>query len=151
MPEHVVTLLLEEGSVYPTLACPYEPADTTRPCWPHDENGEPYDAERGTRDGCVYRDWMEEIGGEALAHPTTLTFVLREAAWRGDHFDFYLGDQVVLDQEVADPLGEITLTHLRKLPDGSLTRAEVNLLVDYIEKLEGRLVGGHTHQDGAMT
>lgn len=34
----------------------------------------------------------------------------------------------------------ITLTHLRGLPDGSLTKAEVNLLIDYIERLEGKLV-----------
>lgn len=40
----------------------------------------------------------------------------------------------------ADPLGALTLTHLRKLPDGSLTNAEVNLLVDYIERLEAKLM-----------
>lgn len=37
----------------------------------------------------------------------------------------------------------MTLAHLRGLPDGSLTKAEVNLLVDYIEKLEAKLLG-HT-------
>lgn len=39
--------------------------------------------------------------------------------------------------------GEVTLAHLRGLPDGSLTKAEVNLLVDYIEKLEAKTLG-HT-------
>jgi hypothetical protein len=33
----------------------------------------------------------------------------------------------------------MNLTHLRALPDGSLTRAEVNCLVDLIERLEARL------------
>lgn len=42
---------------------------------------------------------------------------------------------------MGDPLGEITLNYLRGLPDGSLTKAEVNLLVDYIERLETKLVG----------
>lgn len=46
-----------------------------------------------------------------------------------------------------DPLGEVTLNHLRKLPDGSLTKAEVNLLIDYIEKLEARLLSvGHSER-----
>lgn len=93
-PRHIVTLLLEEGSVYPTISCPHDPADETRPCWPHHENGERFSPEMGARDGCVYRDWLEEVGGEALAHPTTVHFELRDAAWRGDHFDFYLGEQV---------------------------------------------------------
>ena len=47
-----------------------------------------------------------------------------------------------------DPLGQITLTHLRGLPDGSLTKAEVNLLVDYIERLEAKLYGVASRDDG---
>jgi len=43
------------------------------------------------------------------------------------------------EKEHPDPLGELTLNHLRSLPDGSLTKAEVNLLIDYIERLERRL------------
>ncbi len=44
------------------------------------------------------------------------------------------------DRAEHDPLGEFTLNYLRTLPDGQLTRAEVNLLIDYIEKLEARLL-----------
>lgn len=40
----------------------------------------------------------------------------------------------------VEAFGKVTLDRLRKLPDGSLTREEVNLLIDYIERLEGRLL-----------
>lgn len=38
--------------------------------------------------------------------------------------------------DTADGFDKVTLDHLRTLPDGSLSRAEVNLLIDYIERLE---------------
>lgn len=40
-----------------------------------------------------------------------------------------------------------TLDHLRTLPDGSLTKPEVNLLIDYIERLERKLLSGQLATD----
>lgn len=43
-------------------------------------------------------------------------------------------------QQNGHPIA-VTLDYLRTLPDGSLTRAEVNILIDYIEELETKLIG----------
>jgi hypothetical protein len=41
-----------------------------------------------------------------------------------------------------DGFDKVTLADLRRLPDGSLTKAEVNLLIGYIERLERKLTDG---------
>lgn len=50
--------------------------------------------------------------------------------------------------ERLDPLGQLLFSHLRELPDGSLTRAEVGVLLNYIERLEARLTGHLTPSGG---
>ena len=92
-PQHTVRLVIEEG-VYPFIDCPFDPADQSRPCWPHTEFGEPFSAEKGTSDGCVYKDWVENEGIEAFTGKLELSFALAAADWRGDHFDFSIGEQV---------------------------------------------------------
>ena len=51
------------------------------------------------------------------------------------------GAEGTVQYPLPDPLGGVELNDLRKLPDGCLTREEVNLLIDYIERLEDRLLG----------
>lgn len=92
--EHTVKVLLDQGGVYPTMECGFDPADRLRPCWPHDENGEPFSDEAGAKSGCVYFDWMGEIGGESIVNEVELRFRLGSAVWNDDGFDFELGEVV---------------------------------------------------------
>lgn len=92
-PSHRVRLVIDQGA-YPHIECPYDPADESRPCWPHDESGEPLSVEQATKDGCVYVDWLDNDGIDAFANPITLTFELASATWSGDGFDFEFGEQV---------------------------------------------------------
>lgn len=75
-----------------SLICHHDPADPKRPCWPHDEEGVPYPQERGEAVGCVYLDWFDNEGLEALGGETKLVrFDLDDAEWDGDGFTFVLG------------------------------------------------------------
>lgn len=91
MSTHRVRLVIDQG-VYPFVECPFDAADESRPCWPHDESGEPLSAEQGAKDGCVYVDWMENDGIDCFSNSVTVTFELAAAVWSGDGFDFEFGD-----------------------------------------------------------
>lgn len=67
--EHHLVATFEEGQVYWDVRCPYDLAESSRPCWPHQENGEPEPVERSNF--CNYREWVEnseciEIHGELV-------------------------------------------------------------------------------------
>src|SRR5688500_9085526 len=79
--EHAVKVLLDCGGYYPTMECTFDPADTKRPCWPHTEYGERFSDEEGTKAGCVYIDWMGELGSESIVGEVHLRFSLGSAVW----------------------------------------------------------------------
>lgn len=100
---HTVRLVIDQG-VYPRLHCPFDPADTARPCWNHTESGEPYGLEEGIAAGCVYKDWIEDDGIDAFKGSVEVTFALASADWHGDYFEFRLG-QVQPSQDQDDHNG----------------------------------------------
>lgn len=91
-PDHTVTVVIEQDGYHPSIECTFDPADTKRPCWPHNENGEPFDADEGAKAGCVYIDWMGELGSESIVNEVALRFRLGSAVWNDDGFDFELGE-----------------------------------------------------------
>lgn len=90
---HHVKVELGKGYTFLTSVCPFDPADQERPCWPHNEDGTPFDVEQGIKDGCVYADWVGEHDVDRFTNTVTVTFELT-ATWRNDCFDFEFGKQV---------------------------------------------------------
>lgn len=72
---HTVTLEIEPGwGIRAKSHCPYPANDPHRPCWPVTETGAPVTLEEGTRDGCVYSDYISEEGFDAFeGEPISLT------------------------------------------------------------------------------
>jgi hypothetical protein len=96
---HTLVFSVEKGWDSWRLVCGFDRTDPERPCWPHTEDGERYSQENGERDGCVYEEWVSEVGTEGF-RDVTLCFDLTEAHWGGDHFQFTVG-RLIDDSEVG--------------------------------------------------
>lgn len=94
----IVVVEPEFGIVSYRIDCSWAANDPSRPCWPLNMSGTPYDQADGENQGCVYQDWVENT--ECLTGPeVALRFELGEASWEGDCFQFTLGKLVGLDEE----------------------------------------------------
>lgn len=89
MPDHTIKLVIDTGDAYVTIACPHDAADETRPCWPHDESGERMGTDEGKAVGCVFSDWIDNCGLEAIAGRVEMTFVAGPI-YGGDFMEFTL-------------------------------------------------------------
>lgn len=96
-PKHTVRVVLD-GGMYPTMICPFDPADTSRPCWEHEESGE----RLAVSEMCVYKAWVAQDGPDAFGPAITLVFPLAAAHWDSDHFEFALGDPLASSRAERD-------------------------------------------------
>lgn len=79
--EHRVQFTVEgcTGTFVKAFPCPYPHDDQTRPCWPHDDDGEPMDA---PQPDCTWVGWVEAVGMECMG---TFEFEAPVVAeWVGD-------------------------------------------------------------------
>lgn len=74
------------------LVCHWSQDDTSRPCWPEEEDGTPYPPGMGKTFGCGYSDWLEDLGIEGLkGDPIHLMFDVADTEFDGDLMYFELG------------------------------------------------------------
>lgn len=96
IPTHTVTIEIEPGGYAPTVkvSCPWDPRNQDRPCWPTLENGEPDDVEHAAEIGCVYIDYVDDVGFELFrGAPVILTLPAYVESWETDYPQFVIGQE----------------------------------------------------------
>lgn len=96
MPSHTVHIEIEPGGYSPSvkMMCPWDPRNEDRPCWPYLENGERDDVEHAAEIGCVYIDYVDDIGLEAFDGPAiTLSLPAYVTSWEADYPQFAIGQE----------------------------------------------------------
>jgi hypothetical protein len=104
-PAHHITVELGDGGAYAVLHCPFEAADTERPCWPSTENpvGPAEDddeweewiscsPEEGARFGCTWKEAWDDLGFEMVDKPFTIDVPVKRFFWNGDGYEVELGE-----------------------------------------------------------
>lgn len=95
-PSHTVSVDIEPGGFTPSvkLTCPWDPRNEERPCWPHDEDGSRYDIEHAADVGCVYIEYVDELGLEAFhGPPITVALPAHVERWEADYPQFVFGQE----------------------------------------------------------
>jgi len=73
---------IDDGHLYLHVTCPYDLADTLRPCWPYDFDGTPQAA---PQELCTYESWVENLTADEIIHGNVvLPLVGARVEWPGD-------------------------------------------------------------------
>jgi hypothetical protein len=101
MSKHTITFEWAGDWMEVSMTCPHDPADTTRPCWPYNEQGEP---EPAPQKFCNWREWLDGDGPELIA-PMLIATVPIDGMWDGDSYRFSLASEPVTEGPEPEPLG----------------------------------------------
>lgn len=93
-PSHSVKIEVEPGwGLHLSTICPWDPSNESRPCWPYFETGEKYPVDEAVEIGCVYTDWVDEVGIESFKGPKISMELPMFAEWTNDYFEFHIGEE----------------------------------------------------------
>lgn len=96
---HTVTLTIgETGTVLDSDPCPYDPADTTRPCWPQDTSGGVSFPRPAPQPDCVFVKWVRSMRRHAIVAdiPPSVQFSVDDV----DYTKAYVGPGVTLGSTI---------------------------------------------------
>lgn len=93
---HRFLVVISDGFVNLKVACPYDMADTSRPCWPHhdEDDGAAPDDDTPEAHFCTYASWVDNESLEDLLHGEwAMLLEGAQVRWDGvDYFSVVRGD-----------------------------------------------------------